>query len=201
MLKLNDDALAILAGFKKRPLTPLAQRNWESIESAYGRLLQVFLHVNQGALNLLPRANLDDLDLVVRLIYESHLWAGIAISLPSDAGYDSVEWLLISDKKDGFVTKAFELVSTRLIKYCPANKRLEDALSRLIGAHNHACNVMLVSSGIIAFASSRKQDFRTRKIGKGFVLEPIESIDPKDTSPMDVGKIRRITAQKASWSS
>lgn len=195
MLKLNQEALALLIKFGSRSvLSRDAASEYRAIESSYNRLLGIFLYVNQEALNLLPRENIDDINSAISRIYESLFWARRSISSPSDDGYDSVEWLLISDKQDGMVTEAYKLVSYRLMKSCPSNLFLENSLIRLLNSYNIASDVTRISSGILSSRSNRSVDLKKKRIGRSFVLQANESGEKKLAKGMlDPSNTRIIT--------
>lgn len=172
MLQLNSDAQAFLLRFGDHPVMSRETRQaYRSIESAYGRLLRVFLYVNQDALSLLPRENIDDINSAISRIYESLFWARRSLTSKPDPGYTSVEWLLISDRQDGMVTESYKLVTNRLIKYCPASLFLENALIRLMNSYNIAADVTKISLGIISARRNRSIDLKKKRTGQSFILE------------------------------
>ena len=193
MLQLNKEGRALLSLFADPPVMSKDVRaKYRSIESAYGRLLQILVFVNQDALSLLPRDNIDDLKSCISRIYESLMWARKSLVSNTDDGYTSVDWVLISDREDGMVTEAFKLVSSRLIKSCPANLFLENSLIRLMNAYNIASDVTKLSVAIMNARQRRNLDPKKKRSGQTFILESTPQGEVRDISPMTAEKLRRI---------
>ena len=183
MLQLNSEAQRFLAKFGDHPVMSKETRQaYRNIESAYGRLLRVFLFVNQDALLMLPRENIDDINSAISRVYESLFWARRSLTSQADPGYTAVEWLLISDRQDGMVTESYKLVTNRLIKYCPASLFLENALIRLMNSYNIAADVTRISLGLISARRNRSVDLKKKRTGQSFVLEA----NPNDGNIADV---------------
>lgn len=205
MLQLNDWAKNFIFRFGDYP--PISNETagtYTRIESAYGRLIEVFLYVNQDAFPLLPSEVIDDINSAISRIYESIYWARRSLGAPKDSGYASVDWLLISDRQDGMITEAYKLVSQRLIKHCPANLFLENSLIRLMNSYNIAADVTKVSLGVMSARQNRWLDPRKKRTGHSFILQanrggdrsdlPLEGLDFAVT---DHEKTRIINASRA----
>lgn len=164
MLELNADAQRYLKRYADNPLlTTAAQGSYSGLEASYGRLVSVFLYVNQDALPLLPRDNVDDINNVISRIYESFYWARRSLSAPEDEGYVTVDWSLIGDRRGGAITESYRLVSQRLISGCPNNLFLENALIRLMNSYHLAVDVVAISEGLLAAKRDRKLDLKKKR--------------------------------------
>ncbi len=101
MLKLSKAAVTLLkqASGDKLVMNKGTRRNYRDLESAYGRLIQVFLYVNQDAIADLPGESIDDIHSVISRIYESLYWARRSLTAPPNDGYSRITWSVVDEKK------------------------------------------------------------------------------------------------------
>jgi hypothetical protein len=178
MLQLNKDGQKFLDTFSNKEELPATRDmliRYRNISTGYNRLLRVFLYVNQDALPFLPRENIDDINSVISRLYESLFWARRSLTHREDDGYTAIDWLLISDREDGMVTESYKLVTQRLIKNCPCNLFLENALIRLMNSYNIAADVSKISVAIASARGNRRVgDLKKKRVGQSFVLQTNE---------------------------
>lgn len=139
---------------------------YRAIESAYSRLLRVFLYVNQDALSMLPRENLDDIDSTISRVYESLFWARKSLTAKEDSGYSSLDWRLAGadrNEVNGMIAEVYELATERVIANCPQNLFTENALFRLMNSYAIASDVTKISLGILSARKNRQADFRGKR--------------------------------------
>lgn len=189
MLELNQQSLEILKKFGETiPMTQEQKIRYEKIESAYGRLLTVFLYCNQSAYDKLPKQYLEDIDHTIERIYESLFWAKRSLTTNIDNSYENVQWLLISSKKDGFLSASYEVVSNKLISNCPANQFLEQALVRLLNSYNIASSVTAISQSILNATKNQHDDLRKVRKDRMLMLEPTDKGKVKHNTSLESDK-------------
>lgn len=189
MLELNQQSLEILKKFGETvPMNEEQRMRYEKIEGAYGRLLTVFLYCNQSAYDKLPKQYLEDIDHTIERIYESLFWAKRSLTTNIDNSYENVQWLLISSKKDGFLSASYEVVSNKLISNCPANQFLEQALVRLLNSYNIASSVTAISQSIINATKNQHDDLRKVRKDRMLILEPTDKGKVKNHTNLESDK-------------
>lgn len=181
MLKLSkaaQDLLKRLSG-DKPVMSKETRQNYRALESAYGRLVQVFLYLNQDAIADLSGENLDDIHSAISRIYESLYWARRSLTAAPDDGYSRLVWSLVSDRRDSQITESYKLVSNKLIRYCPPNLFLENSLIRLMNSYNIAADVTSISLSILAARRNRQdRDMTGKRQGQNFLISDLA--DSKD---------------------
>lgn len=198
MLRLNKNAEKVLKQFIEigHPLQDDLREDYKQIGSAYNRVLRVFLYVNQDSLDVLSEENLDNIDSAVSRIYESLFWVRAAIASKDDPRFRDVEWLIISDRKNGLLTEVYRLTTTRLVKL-PKNKFLYNAFLRLLNSYHLASAVTEISQSIAATQQSdfdRRQKVKRKRSGNfAFKIDPD---DQKIDRVFSKGLDQRILGKK-----
>lgn len=140
--------------------------------SGYGRLLKIFLFVNQDAFSVLSAESKDDIIATLVRVYESIYWAQRSVGAPENPGYSDVSWLLLCDKEDGMITESYKLVTQKIIRNCVPNVFLEQALLRLMHSYTIGNEVTNICQSIIrARQHGGGGDLKKKRVGKSFILQ------------------------------
>jgi hypothetical protein len=160
----------IKSKFHSPPAMPKELRaNYRNIEALYSEIFETILEVNADTLQALPKESIQDIYSAISRLLESLFWVRKAMTAKPDKDYETTEWLVLNlievEKQESSVlllAKRYSNATNNLVKLCPLNLFLENALMRLLNSYNISKDVTQISQSI---RDGRKR--RSSSLGKG----------------------------------